>query len=154
MDRVSPETRSENMRRIKSNKSAPEMRVRRLCHAMGYRYRLHRKDLPGKPDLVFPSRRAVLFVHGCFWHQHDASDCKRTNRPKSNSAYWQGKLARNVERDAKNTATLIDAGWRVLVIWECETVNREGIRARVTDFLGPPGNGMPQNALPFPAKQF
>ena len=139
MDRISAETRSENMRRIKSIDTAPEMRVRRLCHSMGYRYRLHRKDLPGKPDLVFPSRRAVIFVHGCFWHQHDAADCKRASTPKSNSEYWQGKLARNVERDAKQITALQEAGWRVLVVWECETSDLSEVEARVSNFLGLPG---------------
>ena len=132
-DKISPERRSENMRRIRSRDMKPEMAVRRLAHGMGYRYRLHRRDLPGKPDLVFGPRRAVIFVHGCFWHQHD---CRHAHSPKSNSGYWGGKLRRNVERDAEVRARLESDGWRVLVIWECETRDAEALRATLADFLG------------------
>lgn len=127
--------RSENMRRIRSKDTAPEMTVRRLVHSMGYRYRLHRKDLPGKPDMVFPSSRAVIFVHGCFWHQHTDPACKDARPPKSNLAYWQPKLERNRVRDAENRMALETQGWRVLVIWECETKDETVLTKKVMDFL-------------------
>ncbi len=110
----------------------PEMAVRRMVHAMGYRYRLHRRDLPGKPDLVFGPRRAVIFVHGCFWHQHN---CRDGRQPKSNTGYWGEKLRRNVERDAQVRVALEADGWRVLVIWECETRDPEALKGRLEDFL-------------------
>ena len=120
-DKLSREQRSENMRRIKSTGMKPEMLVRRLVHSMGYRYRLHRKDLPGKPDLVFGLRKKVIFVHGCFWHGHDAEGCPDRRTPKSNVSYWSPKLARNKARDAERVVALEKAGWKVLTIWECET---------------------------------
>ena len=120
---MTSEERSRIMRAVKGRDTTPELIVRRLTHRMGYRYRLHRADLPGKPDLVFPSRRAVIFVHGCFWHGHG---CKRGARmPKSNVAYWRRKIGRNSERDAENLSKLQADGWRVFVIWECETGNTE-----------------------------
>lgn len=134
-DRVSPEIRSENMRRIRSRDMKPEMVVRRLVHGMGYRFRLHRKNLPGKPDLVFGPRRSVIFVHGCFWHQHNEAACAHGHVPKSNSAYWAPKLARNVARDKEVQEALRVAGWRVMVIWECETKDTQALAARVTEFL-------------------
>jgi DNA mismatch endonuclease (patch repair protein) len=112
------------------------MVVRRLAHAAGYRYRLHRPDLPGKPDLVFSRRRKIVFVHGCFWHQHPG--CKEAERPASNTDYWEKKLARNVQRDAKNAAALLADGWDVLVVWECETKDKAGLQARLFEFLGEP----------------
>jgi len=118
VDTISPERRSENMRRIRSKGMAPELAIRRLVHRMGYRFRLHRKDLPGRPDLVFPSRRKVIFVHGCFWHQHEG--CKVARVPRSNLEYWLPKLARNQERDAEHQRTLREIGWKSLVVWECE----------------------------------
>jgi DNA mismatch endonuclease (patch repair protein) len=124
--------RSDNMRRIKSRDTGPEMTVRRLVHSMGYRYRLHRNDLPGKPDLVFPARRKVIFVHGCFWHSHG---CKLSHTPKSNDAYWSPKLARNKVRDEKAQEALLAMGWGVLVIWECQLKDREALNDRLTQFL-------------------
>ena len=125
--------RSDIMRAVKDRNTGPEMKVRRMVHAMGYRYRLHRKDLPGKPDLVFSSRRKIIFVHGCFWHSHD---CTRGARvPKSNRDYWVPKLQRNKERDKTNRATLEDTGWNVLIIWECEVRAKEGLADRIRDFL-------------------
>jgi len=121
------------MRRIRNKGMAPEMKVRRLAHNLGYRYRLHRKDLPGKPDLVFPGRRKVIFVHGCFWHQHQ--ECRDGRPPKSNQSYWQPKLERNTERDARVQAELAEAGWDVLVIWECETKDAQLMKQRLCDFL-------------------
>lgn len=128
-----PEDRSKVMRAVKSQNTGPEMIVRRLTHSIGYRYRLHRKDLPGKPDLVFPSRRKVIFVHGCFWHQHD---CARGARlPKSHQEYWLPKLSRNKQRDAEHQATLRELGWDVLVIWECELKSLESVKSKINCFL-------------------
>ena len=134
MDRVSPEVRSRTMRAIRSKGMKPELAVRRLVHVMGYRYRLHRHDLPGRPDMVFPGRRKVIFVHGCFWHQH--LDCKLAHRPKSNLDYWEPKLRRNQERDADHQVRLRDLGWKVAVVWECETKDRNGLADRLKQFLG------------------
>lgn len=136
MDKLTPERRSENMRRIKSTGMKPELLVRSLVHRMGYRFRLHRRDLPGKPDLVFAPRRKVIFVHGCFWHGHDDPACRDGRTPRSNESYWLPKLARNKERDAASVAALEASGWGVLVIWECETRDAEGLKKRLQDFLG------------------
>ena len=134
-DTVTPKRRSEIMSNIRAKGMKPEMAVRRIAHAMGYRYRLHRKDLPGKPDLVFPGRRKVIFVHGCFWHQHSDAACRIARRPKSNRHYWLPKLKRNVARDAEHQAELAELGWRVLVIWECDVVGDRGIADRIRSFL-------------------
>ena len=141
MDTLSKARRSENMRRIQSKDTKPEMRVRRLLTKMGYRYRLHRKDLPGKPDLVFASRKKVLFVHGCFWHQHAAKRCRIARLPKSNRTYWVPKLERNARRGAANVRALRRAGWRVAVVWECHCRNESALAKRLRRFLGPPGRG-------------
>ena len=128
-----PEDRSRTMRAVKGRDTGPEMTVRRLAHGMGYRYRLHRKDLPGKPDLAFPGRRKVIFVHGCFWHQHA---CPRGARsPKSSRDYWIPKLERNKQRDTENQARLCEMGWDVLVIWECEMKDRDALGKRIAAFL-------------------
>jgi DNA mismatch endonuclease, patch repair protein len=124
--------RSENMRAIRSKDMRPELTVRSLVHRLGYRFRLHRKDLPGKPDLVFPSRQKVIFVHGCFWHSHG---CKSAHTPKSNLGYWMPKLARNQERDARVTEALEASSWKALIVWECETKNQEIIKKRLVTFL-------------------
>jgi DNA mismatch endonuclease, patch repair protein len=137
VDKLTPERRSENMRRIKSRGTKPELAVRRLVHCLGYRYRLHRKDLPGKPDLVFGPRRKVVFVHGCFWHCHGDPACLDGRAPRSNEDYWLPKLARNKVRDGASLAALEAAGWRVLVIWECEVRNVEALKARLVAFIGP-----------------
>jgi len=121
------------MSAIRSKNMKPEMVVRQLVHGMGYRYRLHRKGLPGKPDLVFGRRNAVIFVHGCFWHQHD---CQDGHRPKSNTSYWDEKLRRNVERDARVQSELEEMGWRVLVVWECQTKRSTELKDRLKKFLG------------------
>ena len=129
-----PEVRSRTMRAVRSRDTGPEMVVRRLAHGMGYRYRLHRKDLPGAPDLAFPSRRKAVFVHGCFWHWHD---CPRGDRmPKSNRDYWTRKLSRNRDRDAEHGVRLRSMGWDVLTIWECQVGDRDALRARLRAFLG------------------
>jgi DNA mismatch endonuclease (patch repair protein) len=125
--------RSENMRRIRSKGMRPELMVRSLVHKMGFRFRLHRNDLPGKPDLVFVSQRKVIFVHGCFWHAHD---CRVAHTPKSNAAYWGPKLERNRARDKKNLAALAVSGWKSLVIWECETPDILRVSQEIRRFLG------------------
>ena len=123
------------MRAIKSKDTAPELVVRRMAHRIGYRYRLHVKALPGKPDLVFPSRRKVIFVHGCFWHQHPAGKCADARPPSSNLRYWKPKLARNAARDAEHIITLKANGWSVLVIWDCETKHLRKLATRLRRFL-------------------
>lgn len=135
-DILSPEARSEQMRRIRAQDTAPEMRVRRLVHRLGYRYRLHRRDLPGRPDLAFPSRKKVIFVHGCFWHRHPG--CSRTRTPKSRVSYWEEKFRSNVARDVRKQAELRTLGWDFLIVWECETHNLEEVARRVVDFLDKP----------------
>lgn len=128
-DRVSKEKRSEIMRAVKSENTTPEMIVRRLVFSMGYRYRLHRKDLPGKPDLVFPKYHLALFVHGCFWHRHRG--CPKASMPKTDVDMWQAKFKRNVERDASNIVDLSNLGWRTAVVWECETKSLEALKKRL-----------------------
>lgn len=127
------------MSKIRSRDTKPETVVRRLAHRLGYRFRLQRKDLPGKPDLVFPSRKAAVFVHGCFWHQHPDPECLDGRRPKSRQEYWDPKLDRNIERDSKSVQALQDAGWHVLVVWECETKETAALETRLRNFLGPVG---------------
>lgn len=137
MDKITPERRSENMRKIRGKGMKPELMVRKLTHGMGYRYRLHLSDLPGKPDLVFIGRKKAIFVHGCFWHQHPASSCKIVRVPKSNQDYWLPKLKRNAEKDIAVKRQLQRSGWGVLVIWECQTKNIQAICGRISKFLGP-----------------
>lgn len=128
----SPEVRRRTMQAVKSKDTAPELLVRSLTHKMGYRFRLHRKDLPGKPDLVFPGLHKAIFVHGCFWHGHD---CARGARvPKANREYWKKKVARNRERDLQHLEELSEAGWKCLVIWECRLRERN-LPKRVRRFL-------------------
>lgn len=134
MDQAPSNLRRRTMQAVKSRDTKPELIVRRLAHAMGYRYRLHRQDLPGKPDLVFSARRAVIFVHGCFWHGHD---CRRGARiPKTNRAYWAAKISRNRERDLAHQVLLTAQGWRVLVIWECQIRDADMLRQMLRAFLG------------------
>ena len=118
MDFLSPLERSERMSRIRSSNTSPELALRRAMHALGFRFRLHRKDLPGRPDIVLPRYRTAIFVHGCFWHRHDG--CKVASTPKSNTEFWIKKFDRNVARDVKSQETLEAQGWRVIVVWECE----------------------------------
>ena len=134
-DKLSPSRRSANLAAIRSANTQPELIVRRLVHALGYRYRLHVCDLPGKPDLVFRPRRKVIFVHGCFWHLHPDASCLDSRKPKSNTGYWHAKLTRNVARDRQHLAALRSDGWRVLVIWECETRKIAALERRLTAFL-------------------
>ena len=117
VDTLSPAQRSERMSRVRSRDTKPELLVRKLVHGMGYRYRLHRNDLPGKPDLVFGPRRKVILVHGCFWHGHDCA--RGARQPKANADYWLAKIERNRSRDARVQEELRQAGWRVIILWEC-----------------------------------
>jgi len=127
-------TRSAVMRRVKGRDTAPELKVRRALTALGARYRLHRADLPGKPDIVMPGRRLAIFVHGCFWHGHD---CARGARvPKANRDYWVGKVGRNRARDAKSREALAALGWRVETIWECDLKDADALKARLVELLG------------------
>ena len=118
MDHVSPQGRSRIMQGIRNKDTRPELAVRRYLHAAGLRFRLHRRDLPGRPDLVFPGRRTIVFVHGCFWHQHE--NCVHAQIPRTRPEYWVPKLARTRQRDAENVSSLRVAGWHVETIWECE----------------------------------
>ena len=124
--------RSAIMARIKAEDTKPEIAVRRIAFSLGYRYRLHRKDLPGKPDLVFPRLGKIILVHGCFWHQHS---CKDGRTPSSNKDYWIPKLERNTERDRNNLNELCKLGWTCLVIWECELKNPARLTSRIEKFL-------------------
>jgi DNA mismatch endonuclease, patch repair protein len=133
---ITTEALSAHMRRIRKTDTRPELGVRRLVYGMGYRYRLHRRDLPGTPDLVFSARRKVIFVHGCFWHQHDCP--LGSKKPSANPDYWHPKLARNVERDAQNRARLRAMGWDVLVVWECEIKGSALLAGRIRTYLEAP----------------
>ena len=125
MDKLTPERRSWNMGRIRSSNTKPELIVRSLLHHMGYRFRLHRKDLPGTPDIVLPRHKAVVFVHGCFWHRH--KDCKYAYSPKSRVDFWQAKFTANVERDKRAVQELTELGWRVFTLWECDIKSSDSV---------------------------
>lgn len=125
--------RSAIMRAVKSKNTAPELAVRQIVHALGFRFRLHRSDLPGAPDLAFVGRRKAVFVHGCFWHGHD---CPRGARePKTNLRYWRTKIARNRERDAEAGDRLAECGWQVHIVWECEIKDRAALARKLCAFL-------------------
>ena len=134
MDPLTPTQRSERMSRVRHKDTKPEMVVRRLTHSLGYRYRLHRRDLPGQPDVVFPSRRKIILVHGCFWHQHG---CPIYRYPKSRLEFWAPKLERNIRRDRENQARLRELGWEVLVVWECQAKRKDtsDLAAQLQAFL-------------------
>ena len=132
---ISSEGRSRIMRAIRAKDTKPELLVRRVVHALGFRYRLHRPDLPGKPDLAFGPLRKAIFVHGCFWHSHPDAKCVNSRMPRSNRDYWLPKLRRTVERDAENISSLKADGWTVMVVWECETKNIARLRSRLRRFL-------------------
>lgn len=135
MDKLDPLRRSENMRRIHSKDTNPELIVRKLVRSRGFTgYRLHRKDIPGKPDLAWISRKIAIYVHGCFWHGHNCKEGIR--RPKSRKDYWYSKIERNQQRDKTQQAMLESQGWRVLVIWECELQNCDTVAERIKCFLG------------------
>ena len=125
--------RSELMRRVRGKDTKPERAVRRVAHALGYRFRLHRRDLPGTPDLVFPRLGRAIFVHGCFWHRHEG--CARTTTPKTRAAYWREKFEQNIRRDRRNVEALRRLGWEVLVVWECETFESAELLGRLSRFL-------------------
>ena len=132
-DTFSPIERSRIMSRISSKNTAPEIKVRCLLHKMGYRYRLHRSSLPGKPDIVFPSRQKVIFVNGCFWHGHKCSKGKK--RPHTNADYWNGKIDRTKVRDKQNKVKLKKLGWKALTVWECQIKYVQKLSANLNDFL-------------------
>ncbi|WP_037070808.1 MULTISPECIES: very short patch repair endonuclease [Rhizobium] len=136
-DTLDAKARSERMSRIRGKDSKPELVVRRLAHGMGFRYRLHRKDVPGSPDLVFGSRKKVIFVHGCFWHRHGDSSCKLARLPKSRLDFWLPKLERNAARDAENSAHLEALGWDEMIVWECQVTkaNLPILRENIRKFL-------------------
>ena len=135
-------TRSAVMRQVKGSNTTPEMKVRKALTKLGARYHLHRKDLPGNPDIVMPGRRLALFVHGCFWHGHD---CARGSRvPKQNRDYWVAKVARNVARDAKSREALAALGWRVETIWECDLKDAEALEGRLSTLLHSSSHGQPK----------
>lgn len=137
MDIVDTATRSRMMAGIKGRNTRPEMIVRRFLHANGYRFRLHRRDLPGSPDIVLPRFKTCIFVHGCFWHRHEG--CRYATTPKTRTDFWQAKLAHNVERDARVRCALRADGWRVLTIWECELKNPTTILGHLLEMLSTPG---------------
>ncbi|MBT8768734.1 very short patch repair endonuclease [Metapseudomonas boanensis] len=122
-------SRSDIMRAVKRAHTGPEIIVRKALHALGLRFRLHRRDLPGSPDIVLPRFRTVVLVHGCFWHRHPG--CRYASTPKSRQEYWLPKFKANIERDAKKEAQLCELGWRVIVVWECETKQRESLIDRL-----------------------
>lgn len=131
-DRITPENRSRNMAAIRGKDTGPEITVRRFLHAQGYRFRLHRKDLPGKPDIVLPKYRTAIFVHGCFWHLHG---CKKTVIPKTRTEWWLAKLEGNRTRDEKNRQRLEQLGWQVITVWECE-INSKRLDMLTTEIAG------------------
>lgn len=137
MDVLSPEQRRRTMAAVKGRDTTPELIVRNMLHKAGFRFRLHRKDLPGSPDIVLPKYQIVIFVHGCFWHQHRG--CKGAERPISNRDYWQSKLDRNMARDEKNAAKLRELGWKPVVIWECETKNKMLLAEKINNFFAKQG---------------
>jgi DNA mismatch endonuclease (patch repair protein) len=126
------------MRSVGTLDTGPELTVRRLLHRLGYRYTLHRRDLPGRPDIVFPGRRKAIFIHGCFWHGHD---CGKGRLPKSRTEYWTAKIKANRDRDAKVVAHLKDACWQTLAVWQCELKNLDAVDRVLREFLGPAGSG-------------
>lgn len=133
IDPLSPEQRSERMRRIKAKNTKLELFVRKLIWSLGYRYRLHSTKLPGRPDLVFRSRRKAIFIHGCFWHQHD--ECGQYRMPKSRLEFWLPKLEANKKRDAKNQKLLLIQKWNFIIVWECQIKDISELKNRITDFL-------------------
>ncbi len=133
MDRISPERRSENMSRIRSKNTKPEMRVRSLLHNAGYRFSLHRKDLPGTPDIVLPKYKSIIQVRGCYWHRHHG--CEKTTNPKQNSEFWQKKFDVNVQRDIRTDKALKELGWNVIVVWGCELADEKKLISKLTDLL-------------------
>ncbi|MEE7475884.1 very short patch repair endonuclease [Methylobacterium hispanicum] len=139
MDTRTPEQRRRIMQSVGQKNTGPEIVVRRIAHALGYRFRLHRKDLPGRPDLVFPGRHKVVFVHGCYWHGHG---CPKGRLPKSKPEFWVPKIEGNKARDERAEQALVDLGWETLTLWQCETKTPEVIETKLREFLGPPGHAV------------
>lgn len=133
MDVFTREKRSQIMSRISGKNTKPELIVRSLLHSMGYRFRLHRNDLPGKPDIVLPKHGKIIFVHGCFWHGHN--NCNRSKRPTSNKMFWQDKLDKNIERDSVTNKNLKKLGWEVLIVWSCEVKDIDQLKNKLLSFL-------------------
>jgi DNA mismatch endonuclease (patch repair protein) len=133
VDHVSSKRRSEIMAAVRSKETKPELAVRRILHALGYRYRLHDAKLPGKPDIVFKSRKKVVFVHGCFWHRHPK--CKYATIPKTKTDFWNEKFQKNVRRDRLTRSKLLDMGWECLIVWQCELKNPESLSRKMVEFL-------------------
>lgn len=133
MDKISKELRSRNMSRIQRKDTKPELAVRSILHNNGFRFRLHRKDLPGTPDVVLPKYRAVIFIHGCFWHRHKG--CRLAYEPKSRTAFWNAKFEENMMRDASVCRRLRRCGWRVAVVWECEVADPNCVMRRILDLI-------------------
>lgn len=145
VDNRTPGSRSALMARIGGKNTAPELIVRHLLFSLGYRFRLHRRDLPGTPDIVFPSRGRAIFVNGCFWHSHG---CRIGQPPKSKLEFWAPKLARNCARDKRNNADLRSMGWKVLTVWQCQTRKPKRLSTRLRSFLGPPGKNPIDKQMP------
>jgi DNA mismatch endonuclease (patch repair protein) len=143
-DVFNKEQRSHIMAKVLGKNTSPERAVRKLLFELGYRYRVHQKNLPGKPDIVFPKKRKAIFVHGCFWHQHPG--CKAADRPSSNSDYWDKKLNRNVERDKKNLSDLRLINWDIIIIWECQVKRKEDLTRTLVGFLGAPKTAVKRRA--------
>lgn len=135
VDTLTVAERSKHMSRIRNKDTKPEMLVRRVIYSMGYRYRLHVRDLPGNPDLVFLRLKKVIFIHGCFWHRHQSATCKLARLPKSRLDFWKPKLERNRQRDLDNQAKLIELGWKMIIIWECEISDKEKLKLKIRSFL-------------------
>lgn len=133
MDVFTKEKRSQIMSKIKGKDTKPEIVVRSLLHQMGYRFRLHRRDLPGNPDIVLPKHKKVIFVHGCFWHGH--KDCPRAKRPSTNKKFWNEKLSRSIKRDTFNQKKLKEMGWLTLIIWQCEMKESKNLQSKLESFL-------------------
>ncbi len=134
MDKLDPESRSRLMAKIKSKDTGLERAVRSLLHRIGFRFRLHRRDLPGTPDIVLPKHKTVIFVHGCFWHAHE--NCRKATVPSSNTDFWRNKLAANKVRDRANIAKLQEMGWQVVVVWECQTKDMDALASRLAGIAG------------------
>jgi DNA mismatch endonuclease (patch repair protein) len=133
MDIVSKQDRSRMMARVRGTNTAPELKVRKTLHKLGFRFRIHRRDLPGTPDIVLPRFKSVILVHGCFWHRHEG--CREASVPATRKEFWRKKFAENTERDRKNIASLRKMGWRVLVIWQCEAESNEALVKKIIKFL-------------------
>lgn len=133
MDKVTPEQRSANMARVRGKNTKPEILVRKELHRCGFRFRLHRRDLPGRPDMVLPKHCLALFVHGCFWHRH--ADCSRSSTPQTRRDFWEAKFASNVDRDRRNIEALEVAGWKVEIIWECEATPNKRLQDRLDEII-------------------